>query len=674
MTRTVGVRVGIALLLVMASPVLAVEGPVLTGVVLDPLGSVIREAEIFLLTEAANRSPVAVAHSGHDGRFLVTDLAPGVYRVAAVKEGYRLYLGRINTALRSTLSVVLQPIPSPDSPDAPVLPEDSTWVLQLPERSILRETEATATDAVEAASVDDVRPSTVIPAQVLQGNVDHSFAVAAPGMAQASHAVEGSDTRMALRSLLGERYLIRLDGRRESLRSLATVDDSDDQEQVSRRDRTSLGVGFRYQATPDADLRLRAYYAEHEHATVPGTAGEALDAIESARSWGYDAGWSQRLDAASRLDVTMDYRDAAMVSPLGWVSAPGRVVEPGSDPVSARSFGAGWRYETLPWDRHLMSVSFRAQYLDGPMVAIGGPADNGVGNGVAGSGWTVRADAEDRWSLTGPITLLYGLGYRHTISANDTSVVVPKVGGAWSSRFVNVKVMASYYSLQTWDGEPGLGFSPRMQEVLRDAFGLDAEVETFLARGLSLRGTYSSAPVQFDHVAYTTGGLSRLDRPIYVTDGNAANQDVSVALIRHAPDAQVYFRYGTGRATGTLAAVSADELPVQMLTEASLRYHGGGVGVQVPTAGTDVGVEFRRQREMPLDAADSGEQMLQRLIELRLLQDFLRMRGGVSWRFLFAVQLLERRSPEAAGRKVAYAADTAVASHHRLNAGISLAF
>ena len=104
MTRTLGVCIGIALLLVIASPVLASEGPVLTGVVLDPLGSVVREAEIFLLTEAANHSPVAVAQSGHDGRFLVIGLAPGVYRVAAIKEGYRLYLGRINTALRGLLT------------------------------------------------------------------------------------------------------------------------------------------------------------------------------------------------------------------------------------------------------------------------------------------------------------------------------------------------------------------------------------------------------------------------------------------------------------------------------------------------------------------------------------------------------------------------------------------
>ena len=103
------------------------------------------------------------------------------------------------------------------------------------------------------AEVPEV-PSGRAPAvESIQGNLDHSFAVAAPGLAQSSSAVQGMDTRMAIRSLLGRRYSLRLDGRRESLQSLAAADVSDEGEEVARSDRTALGVGFRVQATSDAE-------------------------------------------------------------------------------------------------------------------------------------------------------------------------------------------------------------------------------------------------------------------------------------------------------------------------------------------------------------------------------------------------------------------------------------
>ena len=76
----------------------SIEAAPIAGTVKDSLGNLLSGVEVlFVALPAPGFRPTAVARSGRDGRFKVTDLVPGPYRVAALKEGYRTFVGQVDT-------------------------------------------------------------------------------------------------------------------------------------------------------------------------------------------------------------------------------------------------------------------------------------------------------------------------------------------------------------------------------------------------------------------------------------------------------------------------------------------------------------------------------------------------------------------------------------------------
>ncbi|RMG42681.1 MAG: carboxypeptidase regulatory-like domain-containing protein [Acidobacteria bacterium] len=115
----------------------AASGARLEGVALDPLGRAIAGVEIRLVPERREGDwPFLVtARTGRDGRFALAGLRPGAYRLIAVKGGYAVLVGEIDTMLRRSLELVLHPAGPPGR--AGSRPPDGAWALRLPERDRL---------------------------------------------------------------------------------------------------------------------------------------------------------------------------------------------------------------------------------------------------------------------------------------------------------------------------------------------------------------------------------------------------------------------------------------------------------------------------------------------------------------------------------------------------------
>jgi hypothetical protein len=115
----------------------------LSGIVRDDAGRLLEGAEIVVLSQEGRSGGVALrAVSDAGGRFFLGSVTPGVYRVAAIKTGYIAAIGRVNTMLRSSIDLVLRPIPRDGKPGAENVQDDLSWTLRVPKRSVMREIDA----------------------------------------------------------------------------------------------------------------------------------------------------------------------------------------------------------------------------------------------------------------------------------------------------------------------------------------------------------------------------------------------------------------------------------------------------------------------------------------------------------------------------------------------------
>ena len=123
-----------------AAPAERATTPALAGTVRDSIGNLVAGVEVLLVDRSTGTDPAASVRSGDDGHFAIASLVPGIYRIAAVKEGYLTHVGRVDTGVQRWVDLILHPVPALDDDGRPSpVPDDPTWVLRVPRRSIFRE-------------------------------------------------------------------------------------------------------------------------------------------------------------------------------------------------------------------------------------------------------------------------------------------------------------------------------------------------------------------------------------------------------------------------------------------------------------------------------------------------------------------------------------------------------
>ena len=664
----------IVVIIIVGGPAFATSdlvAPALHGIVTDALGGALGQVEILVLGDAAAEAPLAVARSDDHGRFIVDGLAPGIYRVAAVKEGYLAFLGRFNTMFRPSLDMVLRPAP-PESSGAAVPPKDASWILRLPERSLLRETDASVLLRREPDAAARVAGSALY--DNLEGRVDHlvDLSVPLPGSPRENTGAGGAETRMSMASAIGRIASVRVRGERQSFDRVAT---KNGEEESASRDASSFFVEASCATGRDANLAMKASYAQGDLDVIGGASSPDGGFRHARRSWGYDATWSTQLDEASRLAVKVGYLDTLASLPEGrFVGAAFAGADGSRRPFLSRAMAAGGSYESLAAMRHQVRVDVEATLQDLPL-----PRSLAAGDGIAvmpasPAGWNVRVRAEDQWVLSAPLALVYGLGYVRGSDARQTSVVEPRVGGVWTDGAWRARLVV-LYDLSTAGATPPWSDVPEPPGIRRaPAFGYDAEVDVRLPWGLGLKGARSFEPVAFDAAGAVFERIDPGFTPLYAADGSVSAERNSLTFSREAGGVTTYLKLISGSADGTLAQVFPFEVPLQLLADRRLRYDGARVGVRVAASGTDVSAEFRRVEDTA--AIDPGaERTAQEFVEFQLAQDLLRGEPrGMSWRFLFAARTAPQRQAADADPPAAAGLRTLAALSRRVSAGLSLTF
>jgi len=646
-----------------APPVTSSTAPVFTstlsGVVRDDLGRALEGVEVLILAPTPS-SGGALFHAMSDagGRFVLSSLAPGVYRVAAIKSGYIASLGRVNTLLRSSVDLVLRPVPQPGQPGADKVLEDLSWTLRVPPRSIFRDLDPGAMIASRStggarAFVDRVQES-------VRGEVDHMVALGSwrTGSTGPSSSLEGNETRMRLAGNLGERGAIRVQGRRGSLGSSASAERTS----VSRGI-ADVDLDLSYDTSVDESVAMRAFYSAGDLTVDDHLGPTGIGARQSQRSWGYDAQWKKQVDASSHLALQVGFQDASL-DPGG--DFPGDWGAEFGD-AENRAIGAEGSYENFVGDGHLVRFGVRAQRLSlqAPTVRLGRDSGGFTLDGV--TGWSLLVDTEDQWSAAGPFVVTYGLAVRQGFDGPDATSLVPRVAGAWTSGRMEARAAVSYVaSNHPADGTAAYGLDGRQSPL-----GYDVSWMARLDPTTTFRTTASYVPSRAE--VWGSGGTARDVGALFVSDGFASDQFVAVELERVSAPATVSVRLARGRAEGTLAPAIEVDLPVVLLSDRALDYDAARIGVTAPKAGSMVSVEYRSIDEHAAAPGAQGSDTL-RTFELEFAQDLVRFAGGrASCRFLLTARSVLGQGPTVSDSDPVDVRG-AVAEHKRVGAGVSLAF
>lgn len=643
-----------ALVLVGASvPAVAALSPVSAsrvpfgGIARDVAGRALADVEIILLDERQGSRPVATVLTDSAGRFLVPSIRPGFYRIAAIKSGYLASIGSVNTVLRSTFDLVLRPAPKPGEVGADRVRADDAWVLRAPRRSVLRETRSST--LIETASS---RPPGRREGESIAGRLEHLVAVAGWSGAGdgATSNVQGGTTTLGLGGAVGNRGSLRFEGSRDRF---ATPADRGTATPSVDRESTALAVDFDYPTGRGAQLAMKAYYNRRNlESGLEGALGTDR-AVERSDAWGYDAKWTRQVDSQATVAVRVGFVDSSLEVPER--EAAGAVVT--SRGLLNRAVGAEGSFESDAGGGHRLAVGVRAEVLDLADPAVRSGFESLLSGIPTAPGWTVRLRAEDAWSVSAPVTIVYGMGVHQVFSDSDATLLTPSVGASWRNDTLRVTASGTYHVVYGSSGPAGSPAAGAYRPPR--ALGYDAEIEARLPDGTVCRGRYVYSPVQYDR----TGAPGPFEEELFATDGNAADRRAGFALERAFGAGTVIFEIYGGRAAGHLAQPGSYVRPILILEERELEYRAGRFGAHIARSGTRVSLEYRRLVETARTV--DTDPLVEAFVELHLAQEVLRLRRlGASCRLLLAA-----RTPTGS-----VAPGTAASLNNRIRAGLSVSF
>jgi hypothetical protein len=579
------------------------------GVVRDTAGRLLPQVEIFLFQEPGFGTPVTERISDGEGRFDLGELLPGSYRLAALKEGYRLYLGRVDTLLQRSIQVILQPMPGIDDAGSEGLPGNASWSLRLPRRSLLRETGFEALAPPSRTGESESGESYALGA-VLAGEIAHSFeARSMPGTDDRLVDAYGMDTSLNLTGFLTEHARVALQGRRRTVDRTGTGTGTGNGFVPGAT--ADMNVGLQYDAGADDRIDLQAFFAARE----PGR----LVADPAAWSWGYDARWDRQLDGASRLAMRLGYRDG---------SDRGEPVVP-SDTSAGRLVVLGGDFDTLVASGHQVNVGMEASLSQTPDAVTG--LDT----------WTLRLRSEDAWSVTAPLTLVYGLEFRHQGGNEASGSLQPRIGAVWSSGDFALRCVAA------------------------GAFGYEAELEIPLPAGFRLMGEVARDPMA-QRMPETAFGLPGVPARSY---GDLLYEGRTASLVRDGASGRVALTWSDGDLNGLLGIGSDLESPVLLWAVGTFRLENLKLDLMFPSTGTELTLGVRETTSNQA-AGETVQDLRNSRYSIHLMQDLYRPSRGAAWRL--AVALISQNQTGAS--PTPEAAPERYSRNSMLNAGVSVVF
>jgi len=607
----------------------------LAGAVKDSSGRLLDGVELLVVPTVAAVQPLATVLSDASGRFVIPQLVPGVYRLAAIKSGYITWIAQVDTRAKRWVDVILRPAPLVS--EEQTLPEDSSWALRLPRRTVFRDTDPDLPES--SAPVVFVASESGSAPRPVSMQVDHLIAVSPLGSGDRSVSeLSGSETSLRVSTALGDKGSLRVRGR---LQNLDSTSGESARSAGAQADTSEFNVDFSYATGVDGRVDVSAWYGLRDLAWTGFSVGAPLSLQQAQRSWGYRSRWQKQIDSTSNVVVRMAYddRDSSVrrnaIGEAAELETPGMTLD---GRLASRSVEVDGLYTSQVSSNHRVEAGFAARRIETPgLDLLGGSRPT----------WSFEASSQDSWTLSRPLTLIYGVAYQHAISETDAALFVPRAGASWNLERVMFRFLVSYHAVTHWEtsdatrivgsmSQAELPEPSRRLDRPEGDIGYAGSVEIALSDGFSLEGSTSYSPLQLGGVEGVRGEeLGEV--PLYLADGPAAVGEARLTFSHETGRTRAYFEIARGEVEGVLAPLQPYALVAEQFVPGALTYTNGRWGLRVIPAGTDLQFEYRR---IGGTRSDSGRSIPeQTILELRVTQDLMRLEELGSWRLLMAVRM-----------------------------------
>ena len=639
---------GVALsVLLLVCPATTAAEPAFSGAVKDVLGNVLAEVEVLVImpsSVAGEVLPVATVRTDDAGRFLIQQLDGGSYQIAAIKRGYRTYIGQVDTQVDRWVQLVLYPQSSAEAAGVPI-PEDSSWALRLPRRNILRD------EGLVVARLEPEPPSRPTFSELpVTLRVDQLFKVATdlqlvPGD---DSVVQGTQTHVNVGADLGRRGRVSIDGMLERLADSKFFDGS----APTARDRDQVHVGMVYETSVDSRVSADVDYSKNEARWEPRDGVPPAVDHEQATVLGRVA-YDQQFGPATKMTLAADWAVSEMTFPA---ITPGATPNHGSI-WNNRSFGGSGNIKRVGASGRRLEIDFDVRHFD-PSSAGLRATDRGPVSAFDGmEGWTAGVHAREARDLSENFSLVYGVGYRRAMSGDDAALFTPQVGGRLDLESLQFDWVATVFSVQGERWQP------------QKTVGYETELEVPFGDNVSMSVAHEFTPVLGDRLDRRPAELVAM---VFVTDGNAALERSRLALYHRTAAVHLVAAVSRGSIDGSVAAVLPYDLSFQELADRNLDYRSGMVGLRFLEQGTLVTLDLidvqESRQAMPM--ADSSH----RSVGLTLSQDLPRREELGRWRFLMGLSMDDTSSGDPDDLRQIATTERLETTDARLSAGLSLEF
>jgi hypothetical protein len=282
-------------------------------------------------------------------------------------------------------------------------------------------------------------------------------------------------------------------------------------------------------------------------------------------------------------------------------------------------------------------------------------------------------DAQDTWRVSGPLSLVGGLRYRHNPILGGDSLIVPRVGGTWSIDEGVLGFVVSYHQEASW------GLSRPLQGAWDEhdstPLGYEVSLEMPMAWGVRFNGSSRYTPIQVDGLDLARDPPRPGAGQSYVTNGRAAVRESRFGLMRQGGRTSAWVEWVRGRAEGALAPLSPYEQPNLLLAMSTLDYQNSRLGIRIAASGTDLVLDHRRLSEWPGGGGGLEPSSVKSSVGLSLSQDLLRLHSLGNWRFLVSVRTASfERVHDPEGLSLAGQERVLGARNREMSAGLSVLF
>ncbi len=585
--------------------------PFLSGVVKDSMGRILPGVEIFISPD--NFSDVVLrARTNHEGRFFLSNITPGTYKIAAAKKGYQTDVKKVTVEGQKSSDITLKPLADTLQGNwKEKFPKRLDWVRRIPKKDILKELEAsvlnqrgeeeTATDHLSASTfLSDSHaqkaayslPFTVELRQIISREFN--------GEESPADSDRTNKTAFSLSGSLGDEGRIKVEALKNKWKESFLNEIETD---LFERKSESLGVAAQYDFGTGGKLRFSTFYEKDRLNISNDELSDALPTYGTQKGWGYSAAWNKEIDSDMLFDLNVTHAGSEFESAAALGNIPESLDELMT--VTNQIINAAGTFKAQMMDHHKIDVGLKTHYHSYSSVSSRifpfYNKDMYYFTGPREEGYQISLYGKDRWNIMNAVTISYGFQYYHFFHSDGIQVLSPVFEIEYQGESGSSVRAEISYAIDSSSGEGRLASAILGENIpLSSAgrnFSCKAEIEKKLGEGTSIKANIAYIPLLLLNADSENMQMVLGDSFLYMSNGHAASLSAGTFIEKKFNSISGGIGLNYGIVEGTFSSLLPNDLPIQIFRQGDLDYLLGILKATSHSTKTEVFMRLRKVRD-----------------------------------------------------------------------------